>query len=196
MPASKKTSFPWALWSRRLHRWSTVVVAVPLLVILATGVLLLWKKDVAWIQPPTQKGVSKQPSVSFDEILAVAGTVEQASIAGWEDIDRLDVRPTKGVVKVRAKSGYEVQVDLETSEVLQVAYRRSDIIESIHDGSFFHDAAKLWLFFPVSLVALGLYGTGLYLFYLPIRARQIKKRKQRAIGEKQAEQEQLTIAQN
>ena len=44
-----------------------------------------------------------------------------------------------------ARTGYEVQIDTETAEILQVAVRRSDLIESIHDGSYFNDHFKLWV---------------------------------------------------
>ena len=68
----------------------------------------------------------------------------------WDDVNRLDVRPGRGVVKAWLMNGYEVQVDLGTGRVLQTAYRRSDLIESIHDGSFFAgDWTKLGLFLPV-----------------------------------------------
>ena len=59
------------------------------------------------------------------------------NVKTWEDINRLNVRPGRGVVKAWLMNGYEVQVDLGTGRVLQTAYRRSDLIESIHDGSFF-----------------------------------------------------------
>ncbi len=71
------------------------------------------------------------------------------NVDGWDDVNRLDVRPGRGVVKVWLHNGYEVQVDLGTGAVLQTAYRRSDLIESIHDGSFFAgDWTKLGLFLP------------------------------------------------
>ncbi|RMH61779.1 MAG: PepSY domain-containing protein [Bacteroidetes bacterium] len=160
------------VWTRRLHRWGTVIVAVPFLIILVTGLLLLWKKDVAWIQPPTRQGTGTTPTLTFDEILDVARRVPEAGIQSWADVDRLDVRPDRGVVKVRAANRWEIQVDLQTGEVLQTAYRRSDLIEALHDGSWFHDHVKRWVFFPVALVVLGLYLTGLYLFYLPYRRRR------------------------
>ncbi|MFG0285678.1 MAG: PepSY domain-containing protein [Phycisphaerales bacterium JB039] len=155
-------------WSRRLHRWGAIASALPLGVILATGLILQLKKDVDWVQPPTARGAGGPPSVSFDAILAAARSVDQAAIETWDDVDRLDVRPGRGIVKVRANSRWEVQVDTATGEVVQVAYRRSDLIESIHDGSWFHDAAKLWIFLPAGALALGLWLTGMYLWALPI----------------------------
>ena len=91
-----------------------------------TGFFLQLKKESDWIQPPTQKGTGEDPTVSFDRILESAKTVPEAGIQGWDDIERLDVRPSKGMVKVRAKNSWEIQVDTETGDVLQVAKRRSE----------------------------------------------------------------------
>jgi hypothetical protein len=82
------------------------------------------------------------------------------------------VRPGKGVAKVWTQNGWEVQVDLGSARVLHSAYRRSDLIESLHDGSWFHEHAKLWLFFPAGLTLLVLWLTGMYLFVLPIWVRK------------------------
>lgn len=155
------------VWGRKTHRWAAVVIAAPLLLIIGTGILLQLKKEWAWVQPPTLRGQGKTPAVSLDAILEAARSVPEASIQGWPDIERLDVQPGRGIVKVQARNRTEIQVDLQTAEVLQVAYRRSDLIESLHDGSFFHDRAKLWIFLPVALLLLGLWLTGVYLFVLP-----------------------------
>jgi len=65
--------------------------------------------------------------------------------------------------------------DTATGEVLQKAYRRSDLFENIHDGTFFHDTVKLALFFPVALVLLVLLITGVYIFFQPVIARNNRK---------------------
>jgi len=168
--------------NRQLHRWATLIVALPVIIMLVTGMLLQWKKQASWIQPPTQRGSETEPTLAFAEILASARAVDQAGIKTWDDVERLDVRPGKGVVKVRAKNRWEIQIDSATGAVLQTSYRRSDLIESLHDGSFFHDAAKLWVFFPAALALLLMWMTGLYLFVLPYvaRARSRARRKMNA----------------
>ena len=93
------------------HRWGSLLVAVPVLLVILTGLLLQLKKEVSWIQPSTQKGSSKELVLSFDEILEVCRTVPEAEIDGWGDIDRLDVRPSKGMLKVRADNRWEIQLD-------------------------------------------------------------------------------------
>ena len=157
---------------RKLHRWAAILTALPFLLILTTGMLLQFKKESAWIQPPTRTGSGRVPEISFARILEAARTAAGAGIQDWEDIERLDVRPGRGVVKVRGQNRREVQIDTTTGEVLQVMVRRSDLIESLHDGSFFHDRVKLWIWFPLALVLTGLWGTGLYLWLLPYLARR------------------------
>lgn len=162
--------------NRKLHRWGAVVVAVPFLVVLVTGILLQVKKQVAWVQPPTHKGKGKEPTVSFDAVLAAVQAVPEAEVKSWKDIDRVDVRPKDGVAKVTCLNRYEVQVDFQTGEVVQAAYRRSDLIEALHDGSWFHDAVKLWVFLPTAVVVLGLWLTGMYLFVLPLWVKWRRKK--------------------
>ena len=106
----------------------------------------------------------------------MAKTVPQAKIESWDDVDRLDVRPSKGMVKVRGKNRWEIQIDTHTGEILQVAVRRSDLIESIHDGSFFHDRFKLWIFLPAGLMLVALVITGIHLFILPHLAKRKRRR--------------------
>jgi uncharacterized iron-regulated membrane protein len=163
--------------NRLFHRWASVVIAVPLLLVILTGVLLLLKKDVAWIQPPTQRGSTTELALGFNRVLELAKSVPEAEIEGWEDIDRLDVRPSKGMLKVRAQNSWEIQIDAASGDILHVAYRRSDLIESLHDGSFFHDKVKLWVFLPSAVVLLFLLVSGLILFIQPYRARRRNRRR-------------------
>ena len=123
--------------NRLVHHWMSIVIAVPLSIVIGSGILLLLKKDFDWIQPSTQKGSGTELSLSFDSVLAIAQRVPEAEIEGWKDVDRVDVRPGQGMLKVRANNRWEIQIDTQSGEVLQVAYRRSDLIESIHDGIFF-----------------------------------------------------------
>ena len=164
-------------WTRKLHRWGAIAAALPLLVIIGSGILLQLKKDWSWIQPPTAEGLGQAMNLTLDDILKAARQVEIAQVESWEDIDRLDVRPGKGVVKVRTKSRWEIQLDLTTGEVLQTKYRRSDLIESIHDGSWFADTVKRWVFLPTAVVFLGLWTTGVYLWILPLSAKRANRKR-------------------
>lgn len=162
---------------RKIHYWGAIVVLVPALIVISTGILLQVKKHWAWVQPPEQKGSGKVPSIPFEAILAACQGVPEAEIRTWADIARIDVRPSKGVLKVTAKNDQEIQIDSATGEVLQVAYRRSDWIEAMHDGSWFHEWAKLGLFLPAAVILLILALTGGYLFFLPLWVKWRRRRR-------------------
>ena len=62
--------------------------------------------------------------------------------------------------------------------MLSLEYRRSDLFEQIHDGSFFADWIKTFVFLPVGVVLLVLWATGIWLFLEPYLKRwQRKKRR-------------------
>lgn len=166
----------WKKFWRQVHYWLSLAVLLPAGVMFVAGGLLMLKKDIEWIQPSTARGVveAQLPAVRFEQMLAAAREHPEAGIAQWSDIDRIDLRVGRGVAKLRAKSGWEVQLDTNTAEVLHVAYRRSDTIEAIHDGSFFSDGVKLYVFLPTGILLVVMWATGIYLFLLP-QMRKTKK---------------------
>lgn len=171
-------------WTRKLHRWGALFCCIPLLLVIVTGLLLQVKKQVPWVQPATQNAGHSNLAISWDLILEAAQSDTQAEIKGWGDIDRLDVRPGKGIIKIRANNNWELQMDLQDARILSSKYRRSDFIESLHDGSFFGEASKLVIFLLNGFVLLGLWMTGLWLWWLPIKVKRQKQRKRAAAQQK------------
>jgi len=165
---------------RKIHNWATLFVMIPLTIITITGIVLMFKPNHAWIQPPTAKGSGKTPTLFFATMLDTIKAVPGANVSSWEDIDRIDVRPNKGVAKVQLKSNLEIQVDLATGTVLQSAFRRSDIIEKIHTGEQFGEWVKYWIFVPASLIFFVQLITGIILFF---RIYILKMKKKRIVAE-------------
>lgn len=163
--------------NRKIHNWASILIGLPFLLLLITGVLLLLKKDIAWIQPPTKQGNGTVPTISFLELFSSVQRVEELGVESWEDVIRIDIQPDKGIAKVSTKNSYEVQVDLENAKVLQVAYRRSDLIESLHDGTFFHKKAKYFYSIPMAIVLLLSLITGVILFLQSYRLHRKRRGK-------------------
>lgn len=163
---------------RRLHKLVGISVVVFMVVTATTGILLGWKKNVDLLQPPTQKGTSLayEDWTSFD-VIAKNSAAAINSVTGKKiEIDRMDVRPDKGIVKIAFKEGYwEVQVDATTGKVLSVAQRHSDWIEHIHDGSIISEGIKLFYTNYLGFGLLLLSISGFLLWYGP---RVIRKSKQ------------------
>ena len=115
---------------RKFHRYFGLALAIFLLISALTGLLLGWKKDANWIQPPTQKGISKDLAEwkSLDELAKIGQTalVAYSPEQKGNKIGKMDVRPSKGVVKVVFKKGnWEVQIDGTSGEVKSIAKRYS-----------------------------------------------------------------------
>jgi uncharacterized iron-regulated membrane protein len=154
--------------NRKVHYWASAIVAVPLFIIICTGSILQLKKHWAWVQPPEQRGSVTEPVIELSHILQSLKNEPSLNVRGWDDVNRLDVRPDKGIVKAWLKSDWEAQIDLGTGEIKQIWFRRSDWIESIHDGSIFGDAVKLGLFFPTALTLLLLWLGGMWMWLYPL----------------------------
>lgn len=164
--------------NRKVHYWASAIVAIPLFIIICTGVVLQLKKHWTWVQPPEQRGSVTAPVIELTDILEALKREPSLNVRSWDDVNRLDVRPDKGVVKAWLKSDWEAQIDLGTGEILQVWMRRSDWIESIHDGSIFGDAVKLGLFFPTAVTLLLLWLGGMWMWLYPLlHKRRVRRRR-------------------
>ena len=167
------------LWLRRLrplHRWVGVPLTLLILLSSLTGILLGWKKYVAVLQPPVQRGASLEARdwqpLHLISSAAEAGLREYLGAAPGP-VDRLDVRPSKGVAKVLFREGFwEVQVDLTTARVLSVDRRASDFIETLHDGSILGEASRATMSTVLGLGLLLLSLSGLWLWWGPKLARR------------------------
>ena len=163
--------------NRRAHAWISMCFAVPLVVVIITGILLQLKKQLPFVQPIERAGVTHEPVATPAQYLEAINRGKLDGAVTWKDVQRVDIRPSKGIAKVILKSDVEYQVDLGTGNVLQRELRMSDFIESLHDGSFFAgDISKLGVFLPAAIGLLVLWVSGIYMFWLPIIVKQRKSR--------------------
>lgn len=166
---------------RRWHRYIGVGLSVLLLISALTGLLLGWKKDASWIQPPSQRGSAE----SLDDWLPLHEIAQyaQQALADYDStlahigIDRIDARPSKGMAKVLFEAGnWEVQIDAATGAALSIDKRHSDWIEQLHDGSIVSDRFKL---ITMNLLGIGLAIlalSGLWLWYGPKHLKRQKRK--------------------
>lgn len=168
---------------RDIHHWGSPILMLPLGIMIIAGLFLMLKKDIDWIQPPTQRSaieVSGVPETTLLELYEAAAAIPELEITDWTQFDRIDIRSDRGIAKFIAPNRWEAQIDLVSLEVLSLEYRRSDLFEQIHDGSFFADWVKLYIFFPVGIILLVLWGTGIWLFIEPYWKRWQRKKKRKA----------------
>ncbi len=172
-----------------IHKWTGIIAALFFAVTATTGFMLLIKKRVAWIQPPTMDGGNGgvESFITNQELFEIVFSQDHADFQSLEDIDRVDFRPNQQVFKVRSEHNHsELQISAVTGEVLISSWRPSDLIEQIHDGSFLAGWIHDWVMPLVSFALLFLVFSGLWLWIEPkLRKRRRKKRqamKKAAIG--------------
>ena len=126
------------------------------------------------LKPKTQNVALTNDWKSVEELLITAQTIVTDSLGLDATIDRLDIRPDKGVVKVLFKNHFtELQFSGMTAELLSIQTRSDHIIERIHDGSIIKfytsqsDVSKRVFSTLSGIGLLGLVVTGLGLWYAP-----------------------------
>lgn len=162
---------------RKYHRWISVIITIPFLLTLCTGILLLFRGQSTWISPkyPPASGELK---VSFEEILTVAQSVPELQVKAWKDIGRVDIRPESGAIVVRAKnSNFEAAIDGATGKVLGVGERMSSLLVSLHEGTYFGlgNMGRFSIALPMALGVFFLVVSGLVIFFQPILIKRRKK---------------------
>ncbi|WP_291965962.1 PepSY-associated TM helix domain-containing protein [Maribacter sp.] len=172
---------------RKAHRITGAALFIFFFVISITGLLLGWKKHSGdLILSKSYAGVSTNLKhwLPIDSLHTIANTYLLDSISSElsTEIDRIDIRKNKGMVKfVYTDHIWSLQIDGTTGKVLHVERRYSDVIEKIHDGSFLDEllgtSNKQIKVFYTSFMGLALLLftiTGFWLWYGPKRMKRNK----------------------
>ena len=174
---------------RWLHRKVAVALFIFFLLISITGTLLGIKKQ-SGLLAPTQKGLTADASkwLSADSLTKMAKQYlhDSVSTALDTELDRIDIRPQKGIAKfVYVDHYWGLQLDCASGKLLSIEKRSSDFIEDLHDGSIIDDLigssdeqvkVGYTVIMGVSLFMLIL--SGIWLWYGPKRIRHFKRKEQ------------------
>jgi hypothetical protein len=178
-------------WHRKIHRIVGSCALVFFLLVAVTGLLLAWKKNSnGYLQAKNHQGTTTDMSqwLSLDTLTRSAILALQDSVSPdiSTELDRIDVRPDKGMIKFTFTDHYwGVQVDAATAAVLHIERRRADFIEQLHDGSLIdkligndNGIVKLSYSTITAISLLLLTITGFWLWYNPKRIRKKKQLQQ------------------
>jgi hypothetical protein len=147
-----------------------------------TGVLLGWKRQTG-ISPATMTGASNAASswISLDSIQKIA-FARASTLQLDPGIDRIDIRPDKGIAKVVFVKHYtELQIDCTTGMLLSEEARLHDFVEHLHDGTILdrllgtkNDPVKSTYTTITSLALMTLSLSGFFMWFNPRRMRKMK----------------------
>lgn len=148
---------------RNGHRYISLLVMIPFMVTVITGIIMTTRGFNTWVQPDYPE-FKANLLLSFDDILKISQSVPEAKISGWQDVSQIDIRPSSGNIRVRSKANqWELQLNGQTGEVTSSAKRRQSLLVSIHEGAYFGPAVRYGIFLPSALGVLFLTLSGLYL---------------------------------
>jgi hypothetical protein len=167
------------------HLWLGVIATVALIAISITGILLNHKRGLGLMPDvPHEPTGAFSGAVSLDRLAyAALEAAPQESRKTWKAgdsvdvslIDRMDVRPRNGFVKVRLrdKSSMEMTVDLNSGKVLHVGRRGDVFLEKLHSGEAF--GGPMVILSDIAAVALVLtLITGYWLWLVPKLSRSTR----------------------
>jgi hypothetical protein len=129
------------------HLWLGVIFTVVLIAIAITGILLNHKRGLG-LMPD----VEHEPRGEFAAALPLSRLAEIGISAvrpgepiDLKLIDRMDVRPRNGFVKVRLRDAEstEATIDLHDGRVLHVGQRGDAFLEKLHSGEVFGERGVL-----------------------------------------------------
>lgn len=181
-----------ARFARRLHKWVGFSLALAMTVLSVTGAFVAWKKQVEYLQPATR--VSQTPGQETDlgsllppaQIAAGVLALDLPEAHDLSRIDRIELRPAKGIYKVRLearnawRSPLELQFDARSGALLNEGVRGDQLWMDLHSFAVFGELTKLIVMSLAGLSLLWLSLSGLYLFVFP---RWFRARKRRLLEE-------------
>tara|TARA_R110000764_G_scaffold90718_1_gene173165 strand:- start:313 stop:891 length:579 start_codon:yes stop_codon:yes gene_type:complete len=175
----------WLRIFRKIHRITGASLFLFFFFIATTGLLLGWKKHSAGIiLSKSYQGSSTELKdwLPIDSLNTMANyyLLEKISPELSTDIDRIDIRKDKGMVKfIYSEHLWGLQLDGATGKLLHIDRRYSDLIENIHDGSILdkylgtsNNQIKVFYTTIMGVALLVFTITGFWLWYGPKRMRR------------------------
>ncbi|MES2891006.1 MAG: PepSY-associated TM helix domain-containing protein [Bacteroidota bacterium] len=165
--------------ARKIHRTTGALLFAFFLFVSVTGLLLGWKKNSGgYIMAKSYTGQSTDLKdwLPVDSLYKNANKIFRDSISTTLslELDRIDIRKDKGMVKFVFVDGFwGIQLDGSTGKLLHIEKRRSDFIEKVHDGSildqYFNTGGIIKLIYTtvMGLALLVFTITGFWLWYGP-----------------------------
>lgn len=143
---------------RKVHLYISLVCAAPLLIMIISGIFLQLRNTFDFIQPSPQK-------LSIDDASPLISLEKISEIASNEKINQIIFSPKKKSLVIRLENQWEWQLHPVTGEIIQKKFRLSSLLIDIHQGSFFTDPVRYFIFIPISFLLIVLWLTGTILLF-------------------------------
>ena len=156
-----------ARWMFYTHLWLSVPITGLVISLSVTGILLNHKRPLGLMPDPEVAAPAP-----VDQALPLHELIRRAEAAypgpDVPPVDRMDVRPSRGLVKVRFddRPVTEVSLDLSDGTVLEVGERHDVFLEKVHSGEVFGDPFVV-ITTIAGLALMALLGSGFWMWLYP-----------------------------
>lgn len=150
---------------RKLHRVIGLLITIPMLITICTGLLLIMRSYIPWVQPKTIKQEIPKTWLSLESTTKLLIANPKTLVKEWSDIKYFKITPSKGVIQVRTKQGLQIQLNGETGKVLEIAPRRTTFLVKLHEGSYWSPQVRDFIVMPSAVGLLLLVLSGLVLLF-------------------------------
>ncbi|MGG4266533.1 PepSY domain-containing protein [Peribacillus simplex] len=166
--------------SRKVHKWSGLILSVFFMFIAVTGLLLVYMIPLGVADElRVGKEASPSQSVPMDRVVSIAASQGLPNVNSVEDIFRIEYRPSANVYQVRFNNSQSVQIDASTGNVLSTNPDYSTFLITLHDGYFFGNWYRYTFLTITGLSLILLSFSGYYMFGFPLYKRRMAKKKAR-----------------
>jgi uncharacterized iron-regulated membrane protein len=130
----------WKKW----HRIVALMITIPLILIVASGLILQLRNQFESIQPKALSSTLEPnfPLLSLDQVIGSLG---------GKNIDQIIYRPSKGNLSIRMKDGMDIQIHPQTGEILKRAPRRTNFLIDLHQGTWIGSFGQYFIYLPASV---------------------------------------------
>ncbi|WP_350301373.1 PepSY-associated TM helix domain-containing protein [Peribacillus frigoritolerans] len=165
--------------SRKIHKWTGLVLSVFFMFIAVTGLVLVYMMPLGVADElRTGKEASPDQAIPMEKVVSIATSQDLPGADSVEDIFRIEYRPSANVYQVRFHNGQGVQIDVSTGKVLSTNPDYSTFLITLHDGSFFGDWYRYSILTMTGLSLILLSFSGYYMFGYPLYKRLMANKRQ------------------
>ncbi|KAF3984814.1 MAG: hypothetical protein HFP81_00250 [Methylococcales symbiont of Hymedesmia sp. n. MRB-2018] len=168
-----------SVFSHKLHRVSAYVIAIPFLVILITGILLLLRKDLPFMRSGGEPNIKVEQIQKMEYVFNV---IDDRFNVRFDDIKAVHLYINRGIYRVDDKQGktYNLKADdLTTISTYVKKDTISNFIFRLHEGTIFGDFTLYFIYLPSSIFMMLLLFSGIYFLTIRIKKKFATKRQQK-----------------
>ena len=160
--------------SKKIVQWHIILGAIcslPLLLTAITGVFLILRQHLSFMQPPE----IRRPAIMINKLISPEKIIDVSGI-NPSLVNTIIYKPKSGIIQVRTNDQLEYHFSALDGSVLQFGPKRTSLFIQLHEGSYFGELVKNFVFIPMAFIFILVLFSGIYLtFFWLLRKIRVSK---------------------